>query len=262
MRFRVEESRVVFDVHPSVSAWFSTRRGGVSAPPFDTLNLSYGVGDAASAVNENRRRILDTAGRDLADLVMPHQVHGNRVEWVTDAARGRGARGAQPIEATDGLLTDSPHVVLGLGFADCVPIFLTDREARFVGLLHAGWRGTAAKIAERAVTLIKARGISPADLLAGIGPSIGPCCYEVDQPVHDAIVQAIGDQPLAPKDARHWWLDLQGANRLILERAGVWPEHILEAGLCTGCRRDLFFSYRMEGRRTGRMGGYICLNAR
>jgi YfiH family protein len=262
MRFVLEESRVVFDVHPRVTAWFSTRLGGVSMAPFDTLNLSYGVGDIPSVVTENRRRILASAERDLEDLVMPHQVHGNHIEWVTDAWRGRGATGSQPIPATDGFLTESPQVVLGLGFADCVPIFLTDRKARFVGLLHAGWRGTAAEIGLQAIRLLRERGIAPGDLLVGIGPSIGPCCYEVDEPVRRAIRQVVGDGPLAAKDPEHWWLDLAGANRLMFERAGVPAEQILESHFCTGCRRDLFFSYRMEGRRTGRMGGYICLNPR
>ena len=259
MQFRLDGSRVVFDVHEKVQAWFSTRRGGVSFPPFDTLNLSYGVGDLKPAVTENRRRMLASAGRRLEDLVMPHQVHESHIAWVDADMAGRGSEGAQPIPSTDGFLTDSREVVLGLGFADCVPIFVTDVDARAVGLLHAGWRGTAAEIQVRGVEMLRSRGIEPHDLLIGLGPAIGSCCYEVDAPVKEAVMNLVGMEPLTAVDEAHWRLNLHLANRRLLERAGVRPEHIVEAPFCTGCRRDLFFSYRVEQRMTGRMGGYICL---
>ena len=259
MQFRLDGSRVVFDVHEGVQAWFSTRRGGVSFPPFDTLNLSYGVGDLRPAVTENRRRMLASAGRGLEELVVPNQVHQNHIEWVDAAMAGRGAHGAHPVPATDGFLTESPQVVLGLGYADCVPIFVTDVNARAVGLLHAGWRGTVAEIQVRGVEMLQKRGIEPQDLLIGLGPAIGSCCYEVDAPVKEAIERLVGVEPLIPVDDAHWRLDLHRANRRLLERAGVRPEHIVEAPYCTGCQRDLFFSYRVEQRMTGRMGGYICL---
>ncbi len=259
MQFRLDGSRVVFEAHDRVQAWFSTRRGGVSFPPFDTLNLSYGVGDLRPAVTENRRRMLASAGRLLEELVMPHQVHENHVAWVDAAMAGRGAQGANPIPATDGFLTESPELVLGLGYADCVPIFVTDLDARAVGLLHAGWRGTVAEIQRRGVEMLQQRGIEPQNLLVGLGPAIGACCYEVDLPVKAAVEKLVGMEPLTAVDDTHWRLDLHLANRRVLERAGVRPEHIVEAPYCTGCRRDLFFSYRVERRMTGRMGGYICL---
>lgn len=259
MQFRLDGSRVVFDAHERVQASFSTRRGGVSFPPFDTLNLSYGVGDLWPAVTENRRRMLASAGRRLEELVMPHQVHQNHIAWVDAAMAGRGAQGANPIPATDGFLTESPELVLGLGYADCVPIFVTDLDARAVGLLHAGWRGTVAEIQRRGVEMLQQRGIEPQNLLVGLGPAIGACCYEVDLPVKAAVEKLVGMEPLTAVDDTHWRLDLHLANRRVLERAGVRPEHIVEAPYCTGCRRDLFFSYRVERRMTGRMGGYICL---
>jgi hypothetical protein len=117
-----------------------------------------------------------------------------------------------------------------------------------------------AQIQRLAVEKLAARGIAPESIVAGIGPAIGPCCYEVDEPVRAQVVPVAGSEVLTEKDPEHWWLDLKRANRLLLERAGVRPDHIAESDLCTGCRPDLFFSYRMEGRRTGRMGGYICLN--
>jgi len=261
MQFRIDGTQVTWNAHPKLTAWFTTRLGGVSHPPFDSLNLSYGVGDVSSNVTENRRRALAMGGASLGDVVMPHQVHQNHVEWITKSQRGRGAEGQDPIDATDGFLSDSVGVVLGMGFADCVPIFLTDTAARFIGILHAGWRGTVAQIQRLAVEELGRRGIGPQDILVGIGPSIGPCCYEVDQPVVDAVTASVGSTPLRQKDESHWWLNLQYANRILLEAAGVPSDQIVESGLCTGCRRDLFFSYRMQGRRSGRMGGFICLNS-
>ncbi len=261
MEFRLEKTAVVFDVHPKVQAWFTTRLGGVSDTPFDSLNLSYGVGDRSERVTENRRRAVGVFGHELDAVVMPHQVHGNHIEWVSRQWCGRGAQGHNSIPATDGFLSVDSGVVLGMGFADCVPIYLTDVDARVVGLLHAGWRGTAAGIQGLAVDALRREGIDPHRVLAGIGPSIGPCCYEVDSPVQEAIIRIAGTQPLRVKDERHWWLDLKLANRILLEQAGVPPEQIVEAPFCTGCRSDLFFSYRMQGRVSGRMGGYICRNA-
>lgn len=258
MEFRLEDNRVVFDVHPEVKAWFSTRRGGVSLAPFDTLNLSFGVGDLDAAVTENRRRMVRSAGFELDQLVMPAQVHGNHIEWVGREHGGRGARGQNPIPATDGFLTADPEVLLGLGFADCTPIFVTDVQARVVGLWHAGWRGTVQEIQRRGVEMLDAYGIPAQDLLVGLGPAIGSCCYEVDQPVVDEVLNVADASVLTPVDDQHWRLDVPGLNRLLLERAGVLPEHIVNADFCTGCQRELFFSYRIEGRATGRMGGYIC----
>lgn len=260
VQFILEESRVVFDVHPRVSAWFSTRRGGVSDPPFDSLNVSYGVGDETVRVTENRRRVVASGGRGMDELVMAHQVHDNHIEWVVPELAGRGAYGAGGIPSTDGFLTVSPTILLGMGFADCVPIFLSDQDGSFVGLLHAGWRGTAHQISRVAVQMLTERGMRPERMLVGIGPAIGRCCYEVDEPVRSQLVSAVGEEVFESTDASHWRLDLKMANRILLERAGIRSENIAVSDLCTGCRRDLFYSYRMEGRGTGRMGGYICLN--
>lgn len=263
MEFRQQQGVIVLDLHPGVRAWFSTRQGGVSEAPYRSCNLSYGVGDIQERVTENRRRTLQAgAGRPLEDLVMPHQVHQAHIAWIDGHQRGRGAlgpHGKPPIEATDGFLTRSPDVVLGLGFADCVPIFLTSKDGLVVGILHAGWRGTVAHIQQEAIRLLEAEGIMARDVLIGIGPSIGSCCYEVDSPVYDQVAHKVGTFPLTRKDESHWWLDLKEANSQLLQEAGVPQENIVVATYCTGCQPDLFYSYRIEGAKTGRMGGYICL---
>ena len=147
---------------PNGQAWFSTREGGVSEPPFDRCNLSFNVADRPLAVQENRQRVLAGHGRTVFDLVMAEQVHQDRVQWVDVRHRGFGATDAgSAVGGVDGLLTDDPRVVLGMGFADCVPIFLGDLDGTVAGIVHAGWRGTAAGVQVRAVELLAGRGIRP-----------------------------------------------------------------------------------------------------
>ncbi|CAB1128478.1 Polyphenol oxidase [Candidatus Hydrogenisulfobacillus filiaventi] len=237
-----------------VRAWFGTRLGGVSPPPFDTLNVSYAVRDLPEAVQENRRRLLAAGGRQLQDQVGADQVHQDRVVWVGEAEQGTA------VPHCDGLLTDRPGVVLAMGFADCVPIFLVHPPSGTVGLVHAGWRGTRLGIAARAVAALAAHGIDPAGLVAGIGPSIGPCCYEVGEEVYRAVAGTAGDPGVGrpvPGTVDRYRLDLWEANRRILVAAGVRPEAVDVARLCTACEARWFFSHRRDAGRTGRMGGYI-----
>lgn len=246
-----------------VEAWFSTRQGGVSSPPFDSMNLSFNVNDDTESVIENRSRILAHGGVQLSDLVMSEQVHKAGVVWVDKSHRGRGAEGpTTALPGMDGLLTESRHVVLGMGFADCVPIFLADAKRRYVGALHAGWRGTILGVQIEALRMIEEHWGTLKDLRVGIGPSIGPCCYEVDETVYQAVVGRLGhDRTLKAARPGHWQLDLWQTNKLIIENAGVPTENINIAGQCTSCQADEFFSHRRDRGRTGRMGGYICLTS-
>ncbi len=245
----------------NIVAIFSTRSGGVSSMPYDSMNLSLGVGDTPPLVLENRRRILDAFPAQLSHLIMAQQVHHNQVGWVGAPNASQGAYDADSaVPGLDGMLVQEPGLVLGMGFADCVPIFLTDQAGSFGGLLHAGWRGTVRGVQKSAVHMLSLAGIEPETLLVGIGPSIGPCCYEVDGGVAAEFHDAMGWQaPLKNSRADHDMLDLWEANRIILENQGVRPENISIAGLCTSCHPDQFFSHRRDHGRTGRMGGYICM---
>lgn len=235
-----------------VTAWMSGRRGGVSEPPFATLNLSPWVKDAPAAVTENRRRALLPAGSRRALWARPQ--HGGRVRAVS--------RATEDVEPGDGLLTDDPGVVLAQTFADCVPIFVWADDIRWGGILHAGWRGTVANIAAAGVRTLVARGADAKRVQAAIGPSIGPCCYEVREDVAGPIrTLPEGQQFLRAVDEDHFSLDLWGLNQSLLVGAGVSPDHVTLSGLCTGCELSLFFSHRREG-PTGRMGGFFCLNDR
>jgi YfiH family protein len=163
-------------------------------------------------------------------------------------------------EKTDALVTDVPGVFLMLRFADCVPVLFHDPVRQAVGLAHAGWRGTVSHIARATVEkMVDAFGCSPADIRAGIGPSIGPCCYEVGPEVVSAAQKAFPDAPfvLQRGSGERWHFDLWAANHHQLAAAGVTEIEL--SGLCTACRTDEWFSHRAEGGRTGRLAAVIGL---
>lgn len=231
---------------------FTTRGGGVSVPPFDFLNLGRGAGDDAGAVRENRARVLAALGRDLAEQVEASQVHGREVAVVAAAHRG------QKIQGADGLASCDPAVVLAVHSADCAQVLVYDPVGRAAAALHAGWRGTAAGATAAVVRAMSdAFGSRPEDLAAAIGPAIGPCCYEVGADVVEAFaLWSWRDAVFRPSSGARWFLDLWEASRLQLEAEGVRPRGIAEAGLCTACHPELFFSHRRSG-RTGRMAALI-----
>ncbi|MBX5476699.1 MAG: peptidoglycan editing factor PgeF [Clostridia bacterium] len=244
-------------LHPSAEARFSTRAGGVSEGPWSTLNLGLHVGDAPDRVDANRRRWLEALGRKPESVVWLRQVHGADVV----AVGGAHGRPPSPPEA-DGAVTADPACTLVILVADCVPVFLVDPEARVVGLVHAGWRGTVARVAARAVDVMVDRfGAAPERVRAWIGPHIRDCCYEVDEPVVARIEAEFGIVAgmLRPGRPGRAWLSLAAANRRVLADAGVPPAQVGESPDCTGCRRDRFFSYRKEGGRTGRMAAALWL---
>jgi YfiH family protein len=224
-----------------------TRLGGVSEGPFATLNVGHTVGDAPQAVIENHRRIYAALDLGAGQVVTARQVHGNRVAVVT----GRDA--GEVIPNTDGLVTATPGLALLLRFADCQPILVYDPEHHVLGLAHAGWRGVALGIARRLVEAMQETfGSQPSALLAGLGPAIGPCCYAVGHEVAAAMGYALPDwkRAMVPEGEDGWRLDLEAANTQLLAAAGV--VQIEQAGICTACRNDEFFSHRADGGRTGR----------
>lgn len=244
-----------------VRAVFTGRRGGVSRRWDGGLNWSLSVGDRPEAVRENRRRTLAALGLDPGSAVMGGLVHGNRVVAVEDG-EADPAGDVRLIPGADGLITDRAGLALIITAADCVPVYLYDPVRRAIGMVHAGWRGTVAGIAAEAVRAMRARyGCDPADIQAAIGPSIGPCCYEVDEAVAEPVRRYFGGRAEAllrpsARDGRHM-LDLWAANRLDLESAGVGRVHV--AGACTACQSDRFFSHRAEAGGAGRGAAVIVL---
>jgi polyphenol oxidase len=237
---------------------FCTRLGGTSPAPFASLNVSVRRGDRPENVRMNREIITKTFGFAADRLLLAHQVHGD--DFYIPEKAGDPSPG-MTLEC-DGFITDRPGVALCVKTADCVPVLLVDGGRRIVAAVHAGWRGTALGIAGKAVRLFRERFSSrPEDLWAAIGPSIGPCCYEVDEKVYREFTNYPEDEnpfkTTAKKD--RWMLDLILANRRQLEEAGIPAAQISAAELCTSCRQDTFFSHRSEGETTGRQLNFIMI---
>jgi polyphenol oxidase len=234
------------------------RHGGVSPAPYSSLNMAVSTGDVRENVRLNRERAFRALGRDPASVADLWQVHSAEVV-VAETPRGA----LEHLGKADALVTDRPEVTLFLRFADCVPILLYDPRRKVAGLAHAGWKGTVLKAPAKTVRVMAARyGCRPADIWAGIGPSIGPCHYEVGPEVVDVVRQAFpeGDELLQSVN-NHWRLDLWAANARALREAGVEPAHIEVGQICTACRPDEFYSHRAEAGKTGRFGALIGLRA-
>jgi YfiH family protein len=230
------------------------RFGGVSEGPFASLNLSYAVDDDPGRVRTNRATAARSLGWNPAQFVSARQVHGRRVGQVV-----REMVGGPDLPDTDVLVTNEPGMLLLLKFADCVPVVLWDPVRRVIGLAHAGWRGTVLGAPAAAVeAMVEQFGSSPEDILAGIGPSIGPCCYQVGPDVEKMAAHVFaGAGVLQRGDDEEVRFDLWSANSETLMRAGVNEEKVVKAGICTRCRSDLFFSHRASGGTAGRFGALV-----
>ncbi|QNI36004.1 peptidoglycan editing factor PgeF [Edaphobacter albus] len=253
---------------------FSTRSGGVSAVyGTPSLNLGWTKEDDPAKVAENRRLLVEQVGRVAKEeppmkLVTVRQVHGNVIHRVKakDAWSDRleTPEGKAVLEG-DGLVTNDSGILLGAGTADCVPVLLVNAANRTVGAFHAGWRGTAARIVQHGVEVMRREfGSRPEDLLAAVGPSIGSCCYTVGEEVREKFgaefpyAAELFHVVQAKDGAEQLRVDLWEANRRQLMAAGVSEERITVVAECTSCAVDRsgqrkYFSHRADAGRTGRM---------
>ncbi|UXY17128.1 peptidoglycan editing factor PgeF [Chitiniphilus purpureus] len=231
---------------PTVRAWVTTRAGGVSQPPFASLNLGDHVGDDPHAVSRNRALLR---AHLPADPVWLTQVHGIAVADATSVRPGARA---------DAVIARQAEAVCAILTADCLPVLLCDVRGSVVGAAHAGWRGLADGVIEATVA---AMAVPPDALLAWLGPAIGPATFEVGDEVR---ARFVADQPVAEAAFRaaatpgKWWADLYGLARLRLMRLGV--RRIYGGNFCTASDEARFFSYRRDG-VTGRMASLIWLTA-
>lgn len=237
-----------------------TRLGGVSSAPFDSLNVGSTVGDDPSSVRANRERMAQVVGVRDADARTTWQVHGADVVVIRDRVPQ-----SRPPPRADGIITAEVGIPLVMRFADCVPVFLYDPVRCVIGLAHAGWQGTIVGVGTAAVEAMHDTfGCCPGDIIAGIGPSIGPCCYEVGPEVVAQAQVIFGDVDqvirFPSENGKGAHFDLWTANQHALREAGV--EQIEVANLCTACNTDEFFSHRAEKGRTGRFGALIVLKGR
>jgi YfiH family protein len=240
---------------PGLTHGVFTRQGGVSGGPWGTLNVGGTVGDEPANVQRNARLIYETLEVDATRVCTVWQVHSADTVIASGPTPGR-----RWLARADGLVTDRPGVSLTMRFADCVPILFYDASHQALGIAHAGWRGTVSQVAASTLrTMQTAYGTDPAQVQAGIGPSIGPDQYQVGPEVVAAIEKAFGDAEGLIRYAQDGsaYLNLWEANRLTLERAGV--RRIEVAGLCTASNTAEFYSHRAERGKTGRFCALIAL---
>jgi len=238
---------------------FTTRLGGVSTGVYESLNLSLTLGDDPEPLFENYKRITAVLGTRPENLVCTRQVHEDNVRTV-GAADCLGDI-FQPIdEAADGLVTAEREVALAMFSADCIPILLWDAGTGAVGAVHAGWRSTVLDIAGIAVQKLESLGAKPQNIRAAIGPGIGPCCFETDPEVPEA-VKALwgGEMPTCIRSlgGGKSAVDLKEVNRCLLLRAGLLPEHMTVSEYCTMCEPELFWSHRRSERVRGSQAAII-----
>jgi hypothetical protein len=233
-----------------------TRRGGVSPEPWDSLNVGGSVGDERPRVIENRLRTFDALERKPHSMFDVWQVHS------ADVVIANAPHNFTPPEfKADAMITNNPEVTLFMRFADCTPILLFDPIKNAIGIVHAGWVGTLKGVVVKAVeALTAAYGSRPADILAAIGPSIGPDHYEIGQDVINRVRETFNGKAndLLVNYGDHVHLNLWEANRLSLAQAGV--RQIENSGLCTACHPEDWYSHRAQKGKTGRFGALIALN--
>ncbi len=246
---------------------FTTRSGGVSRSPFDSLNVSYNVDDKDSCVIENRKIILDILGIDYRCVVSAQQVHKDKITVVRKEDKGKGAfKYSNGIAESDALITNVSGIPLLMCYADCVPIFILDPIKKAIALIHSGRRGTELELTLK--TLFKMKKIfetNPRSCLAAIFPSIGPCCYKIKN--QDEVNNCSSKNKLSnnskiiyKQNKDEWYLDLKKANYLQLIKGGVEEKNIFVNEICTADHPEFFFSYRRDMGNTGRMVAIFMLN--
>ncbi|HBC76509.1 MAG: hypothetical protein A2008_01705 [Candidatus Wallbacteria bacterium GWC2_49_35] len=238
---------------------FTTRRGGVSDGRYSSLNMGYSTADAKENIYKNRALVLDEFKLNIDRMVSSDQVHGTILRSVSSAKEDAGQ--------CDGIFTCARQVVLSMYFADCTPLYFYDAAKSAIGLSHAGWRGTAGDIASMSIKFMESEyGSRAEDITAVIGPSIGPCCFEVG-----AEVTAEFEDKLRNINVKEYitaaeggggkhHIDLKSVNRELLLKSGLKKENIHTHLICTSCAGDVFYSYRRDRCDTGRMAALAFLN--
>jgi len=243
---------------PLLGHAFTLRSGGVSGPPYDTLNLGFAAGDREKDVAANRERAWKAAKLPRPPFI-PRQVHGNEVV-VLDGGNLDALCAAAP--EADAVVTKLRGVPLAVLTADCVPVIIVDRRTPALGVVHAGWRGTVLNVTwKAALAMMEAFGSDPADMSAAIGPCISGDCYEVGVEIREAFVKGLpyGADVVRPCRGGKWLADLREANRRQLLDARVPVGAVSVCPWCTHCENGMFFSARRAGGPTGRMAAVAML---
>lgn len=247
---------------PGIRNAFSTREGGVSEGIWSSMNFSYSRGDDPEHVTENFRRFAEAAGFDFETIVTSDQTHTTNVRCVGKEDCGSGITRPRSFHEIDGMITDTPGVVLATFYADCVPLYFVDPVHRAIGLSHSGWRGTVHKMAAATIReMQKVFGTNPSELLAAIGPSICQDCYEVSEDVTEQFAQTFPEEVHSRlfyrKPNGKYQLNLWEANYQIFLESGVPESQIQMPNLCTCCNPDALFSHRATGGKRGNLAAFL-----
>ncbi|TVQ14715.1 MAG: peptidoglycan editing factor PgeF [Bacteroidetes bacterium] len=240
-----------------IKHFITSRKGGFSKGPFATMNTGFHVGDNDWDVLQNRKKLASMVNVNINQFTFSAQTHSSNIAIVDKSGKGKGSTESETaILNTDALICRTPEIFICVQTADCVPLILFDPVNRAIAAIHAGWRGTLKKITEATVLkMMHTFETHPADLIAGIGPSNGPCCYEVGEDVFSEVKRSMVNPKDVIKPASKtgkYMFDQWRANYIQLTDLGVKPENIETAAICSQCQSDLFFSSRKDNGFTGR----------
>ena len=243
------ESDVLKEIR-GVRHFFSTRKGGVSPAPFESLNLGMNTSDCAQNVEKNFDILCNSTGLERSGVLWARQTHGCGFLTIGEGDDLRKVYSSQ----ADALITARKGVCIGVKTADCCPILIADKNARLVAAVHSGWLGTSKRILEKVITVMnRSFGVGPDDLKMAIGPSIGACCYRISRSRYDSMKENLPFmEEYAEKSKDTYFIDLKGLNSRIARQNGIRDEAIWVSGHCTSCAQDLFYSFRRDGEKTGR----------
>ena len=247
--------------HQNLIHGFTTRVGGVSEGHLSSLNLGFNRGDKKENVIDNYKRVCDVLGVSIDSLVLSKQVHELEIIEVTQKDRGNGIRTPNKWESKDGIYTREKGVTLVTHYADCVPLFFYAPQYDMIGMAHAGWRGTLGEIGKKMIAQWSQEGIPVEAIQVAIGPSIGPCCFEVGHEVAEQFEDRFpgADFIISQAHKEKYHINLWACNEQSLLEAGILNENIIQSKLCTCCHSDLFFSHRKTQGKRGTLGAFMCL---
>jgi len=252
-----------FDDTGLVRHCFTTRLGGVSTGEWTSLNLGLNKGDFRDNVIENYKRICGLIHVDYKKIVFSRQIHGDEIGIISHEKMAGELSFDKALKGLDALMTDRPGIPLVTFHADCVPLFFLDPVKKAVAVAHSGWRGTVKKIGKKVIEkMVDIYGCNAGDILAAIGPSIGKCHFEVDEPVADEFLKAYGDSAysfIQGCGTKKFYIDLWEACLIQFRESGINDNNITLANECTVCHKDKYFSHRGDAGKTGSLAAMIQL---
>ncbi len=259
----IEKEGVTLFIVPAIESLgfykhaFSSRIGGVSPAPFDSLNLSFTREKNEKNRIENFSRLSKAASVSIHDMVLTNYEHGSNIELATNIHKGMGILKQTELPYCDGLIVTEPEVCAVSLHADCTPIFYADKHGRAAGVCHAGWRGVHSNIVEKITAKMKVvAGIDAHDIIFAFGAFISSCCFEVKDDVSNLFLADYGQEVLIVRDGVQF-VDMEYAMTRQLERAGVLAQNVTFMGMCTSCEKELFYSYRRDKGQTGAQASLI-----